>query len=44
MCEGVSSAGMSVYLERAWCMRRPEEGAGSSGTGNPEDCEQPCRC
>lgn len=28
----------------AWCLQRPEDIAGSPGTGLPDDCELPSGC
>ena len=44
MCTSVLSACVSVYNVHAWCLRRPEEGFESPGTGVVDACELPCGC
>jgi E3 ubiquitin-protein ligase NEDD4 len=35
---------MSMHHIQEWYLQRPEEGLGSPGTGDVEDCEPPCGC
>jgi hypothetical protein len=35
---------MSMYYVHSWCLQRPEEDAGSSGTGVMNGCDPPCGC
>ena len=44
MYMSVLSGCMYVHHMCAWCLRRPEEGVGSPGTGAMDGCELPCGC
>lgn len=35
---------MPVHHLHVWCLQRPEEDVGSSGTGAINGCELPCGC
>lgn len=44
MCTGVLPLCLPIHHMHAWCPQRPEEDAGSPGTGVTEDCELLCEC